>query len=370
MNARPLPAGPRCVHQILPSLHVADASGAHTLHARDALRGAGYVSELFFVEQLDDALAHEARPVRTLDAHVVPGHTVLLYQLAVGSSVVPRLLARREPLMVNYHNLTPASFFWQWAPDWLEAVEMGRRQLHHLARRTTHAIAVSDFNARDLDDAGYGSVSVVPPFVEVGAGVRPMTRPVRRRGGRWLFVGKILPHKGAHQLVKALAAYRAAYDPEARLVLVGGAPLPRYAEAVAGLAGAVGLGDGVELAGSVSDAELAAHYDEADVFVCLSRHEGFCFPLLEAMAHGLPVVALRAGAVPDTVGQGGLVLEDDHPGAVAAAVHRVVADDGLRQRLVDAGRHRLACFDLERTTAAFVGEVQRAVARLSWPQAS
>jgi glycosyltransferase involved in cell wall biosynthesis len=360
-------AGPRCVHQILPSLHVADASGCHALRARQALRRAGWVSELFFVEHLDEDLAGEARPVTELDRHVVAGRTALVYQLAVGSSVVPRLLARREPLVVNYHNLTPASFFWQWAPEWREAVDLGRRQLHHLARRTTHAIAVSAFNARDLDDAGYGSVSVVPPFVDVRAGAPAPRRPPPGRGARWLFVGKLLPHKGAHHLVEALAAYRAAYDPGARLVLVGGAPLPAYAGAVQALVSALGLERAVELAGAVSDAELAARYAEADVFVCVSRHEGFCFPLLEAMAHGLPVVALGAGAVPDTLGPAGLVIDDARPPTVAAAVRRVVADDALRRRLVAAGRRRLACFDPERTAGAFVAELERAFRRHRWP---
>ncbi|MHB8330330.1 MAG: hypothetical protein ACYDD6_12030, partial [Acidimicrobiales bacterium] len=154
------------VHQILPSLHEADASGAHTLHARDALRAAGYDSEVF-VEHVDAPLAAEAHPIADLDAHVERGRTALLYQLAVGSAVVDGLLARPEPLLVNYHNLTPASFFWPWAPAWLDAVEAGRRQLHLLASRVAHAIAVSEFNECDLPAAGYTSTSVVPPFVDV-----------------------------------------------------------------------------------------------------------------------------------------------------------------------------------------------------------
>ena len=177
------------VHQVLPSLHVADASGAHTLHARDALRDAGFASEIF-VEHVDPPLAAQARPFDDLDRFVVPGRSAVLYQLAVGSVLVDHLLRRREPLLVNYHNLTPASFFWQWAPDWLYAVEAGREQLYRLAPRVTHAIAVSRFNEQDLQGAGYRSTSVVPPFVDVGAfarggvrAVRPPTRPPGAPGG-------------------------------------------------------------------------------------------------------------------------------------------------------------------------------------------
>jgi glycosyltransferase involved in cell wall biosynthesis len=351
------------VHQVLPWLHVADAAGAHALHARDALRAAGYASELF-VENVDPPLAGEARHVDELDAVVVPGRTALLYQLAVGSAVAERLLQRSEPLLVNYHNLTPASFFWQWEPTWLDAVEWGHEQLHRLAARTRHALSVSEFNRRDLIAAGYRSTSVVPPFVDV-AGF-PDAGPAFRRhrpdgGARWLFVGKLLPHKGAHLLVEALAAYRVAYDPSATLTLVGSQPVARYAQAVASLAAALGLGDAVRLAGSVPQEELAAAYRSSDVFVCLSRHEGFCFPLLEAMHHGLPVVALDEGAVPDTLGSAGLVVRRGAPGLVAAAVHRVLADTDLRGRLVARGLRRLSDFDLERTKAAFGTQVRTAL---------
>ncbi len=372
-SATGVAGGPNvAVHQVLPSLHVADASGAHTLHARDALRAAGWRSELF-VEHVDDELAGEAHPIGELDKYVEPGRTVLLYQLAVGSAVVDVLMQRSEPLVVNYHNLTPASFFWPWAPDWLHAVQSGRDQLHRLAHRAVHAVAVSEFNRRDLLGAGYRSTSVVSPFVDApmpsspdGARWRRGSLPVRSEGGRWLFVGKLLPHKAAHDVVKAFAAYRHAYDPGASLVLVGGHPVPSYARAVAGYARALGVAHAVELAGSVSTERLADAYATADVFVCLSDHEGFCFPLLEAMRHGLPVVAFDAGAVGDTVGDAGLVLDDKAPARVAAAVHRVFSDPALRGRLVTAGFGRLSVFDLERTKTRFVDALVTGVGD-KWP---
>ncbi|MGA2519227.1 MAG: glycosyltransferase family 4 protein [Acidimicrobiales bacterium] len=357
------------VHQLLPSLHVADASGAHTLAARDALRAAGFSSEVF-VEHVDAPLAAEARPVEELDAHVVRGQTLLVYQLAVGSTLVDLLMGRGEPLVVNYHNLTPASFFWQWAPDWLGAVETGRQQLHRLVPRVTHAIAVSAFNERDLKAAGYRSTSVVPPFVEVSggepdAGASP-SEPVTggaRSGARWLFVGKLLPHKAAHDVVKAFACYRRTYDPDATLALVGGHPVASYAEAVRAFAAAAGVGAAVSLAGSVSREELRRHYRAAQVFVCLSDHEGFCFPLLEAMHHGVPVVAFDAGAVAATAGDAAVVLQDKDPALVAAAVRRAVGDAELRDRLVAAGRRRLEVFAPQHTAERFVDAIRTVLAR-------
>jgi glycosyltransferase involved in cell wall biosynthesis len=303
--------------------------------------------------------------------------TVLLYQLAVGSALVDHLLVRHEPLLVNYHNLTPASFFWQWAPDWLEAVQMGRRQLVRLAPRVTQAIAVSTFNEKDLCDAGYDATSVVPPFVNVSAltpGAPPpdpvrgarRANPEERRGASWLFVGKLLPHKAAHDLIKALAAYRRAYDPGAHLTLVGGQPVASYRAALDGFVASLGLSDAVEFAGGVSEEALAGYYATADVFVCLSDHEGFCFPLLEAMRSGVPVVAFDAGAVAETLGAAGVLVEHKSPAQVAGAVHRVLEDGALRERLVAAGQRRLAHFALERTARLFVEEINTVVGRLDW----
>ena len=355
------------VHQLLPSLHVADASGSHTLRARDALRAAGFESELF-VEHVDPPLAGEAYPARDLDRYVRPGRTVLLYQLAVGSALVEQILPRKEPVLVNYHNLTPASFFWQWAPEWLDAVQLGRRQLVRLAPRVSHAIAVSQFNERDLIDTGYSSTSVVPPFVDdrAFAGTPDPDAMARRRaekeasgGARWLFVGKLLPHKAAHDLLKALAMYRRVYDPLAHLVLVGGQPVPAYLAALREFVHALGLDGAVEFAGGVSSGELAACYETADVFVCLSDHEGFCFPLIEAMRCELPVVAYDAGAVSDTLGTAGILIPDKSPAQVAAAVNRVCTDVTLRQSLILAGRQRLDAFDQQRTAVQFVQQIRQ-----------
>lgn len=358
------------VHQVLPSLHVADASGAHTLHARDALRRAGFESEVF-VDHVDPELEAEVMRFEALDDHVAGSKTAIIYQFAVGSRLADLLISRSEPLIVNYHNLTPASFFWKWSPDWLVAVELGRSQLYRLARRAVHAIAVSEFNERDLLASGYASTSVVPPFVDVSAfepasqdarGPGPAQKP---RGATWLFVGKLLPHKAAHDLVRALAAYRAAYDPDARLVLLGGHPVGSYAGAVRMYAESLGLKEAVVMTGAASDAELVAAYAGADVFVCLSDHEGFCFPLLEALNREVPVVAYAAGAVPATLGHAGVLVGDKSGPEVAAAVHRVVSDGSLRERLVAEGRAQLARFDLGRTKEDFAEDVKQALHRIT-----
>ena len=150
-----------------------------------------------------------------------------------------------------------------------------------------------------------------------------------------MFVGRVAPNKAQHDVVKAFAWYRRVFDAEASLTLVGGVSAGSYWSALERFVDGLGLSGVVRLAGSVSDVELEGLYRSADVFVCLSEHEGFCVPLLEAMAHGVPVVAFGAAAVPETLG-----------------------DAGLRAGLVGAGRRRLEHFSLARTRRTLLDALQ------------
>jgi glycosyltransferase involved in cell wall biosynthesis len=178
-----------------------------------------------------------------------------------------------------------------------------------------------------------------------------------RGGADLLFVGRIVPSKGQHQLVAALWAYRRLYDPAARLHLVGGSSSFAYLKALRGFIAELGLVDAVRITGDVSDAALAAYFAAADAYLSLSAHEGFGVPLVEAMAAGVPVVARRVGAVAETVGDAALLVDGPDPTYVAAALHRVIADGTLRQLLVEAGRRRLPAFGLDAVAPQLVAAV-------------
>jgi glycosyltransferase involved in cell wall biosynthesis len=178
----------------------------------------------------------------------------------------------------------------------------------------------------------------------------------------WLFVGRLAPNKAQHEVIKAFACYRRAYAPASRLWLVGGETSAHYRAALERFAGEVGLRDAITFAGSVDDAQLGAYYDAADVFVCLSQHEGFLVPVLEAMAHGVPVVALATGAVPETVRDAGVLLDGNASAVeVAASVHRVVSDEPARTTLVASGHARVEHFSVPNGRTRLVKAVTRVV---------
>ncbi|MGH9149543.1 MAG: glycosyltransferase family 4 protein, partial [Acidimicrobiales bacterium] len=242
------------------------------------------------------------------------------------------------------------------------------------------AIAVSRYNEAELRQAGFARTVVVPLFVDLGGTEReggparaglsaaPAPAPATGPGGaRWLFVGRLIPNKAQHDLIKALAAYRRLYDPGATLDLVGKPMLAGYAGTLHRFAAAAGVGGAVRFLGSVGPAGLARLYRQASVVVCLSDHEGFCAPLVEAMGHGVPVIAFDAAAVAETVGGAGVVLADKAPVRVAAAVQRVLRDAGLRAALVARGRARAAEFSIDRTAARLQAVVEDFLARRGDP---
>lgn len=356
------------IDQVIPALASRDAIGGHTMQLRDLLRSRGYRSDIYYgnasVDRRGDGL-----PVSRLGDRSSDGR-VLLYQLSIGSGVADVFRQRAERKFVNYHNITPADLLEAWTPSVGEEVRRGRAQLRELAPVTEFAVADSSFNERELQAAGYRSTTTVPLLIDLEGFDGSPDRALAARladekadgGADLLFVGKVSPHKGQDDLVKALATYRRLYDPRARLRLVGSPISDAYQSAVEKFAHELGMGDAVEFAGSVSHEELIAYYAAADAFVCLSNHEGFCVPLLEAMYHRLPIVAYANTAVPETVQAAGLILPNKEPLRVAAAVDRVVRDPALRALLSEAAAERVATFALPKVREGFASVIEAACA--------
>ena len=355
------------VDQVIPSLASRDAIGVSSLNLRAGLRAAGIDSDIYYGSFTPD-VEHEGRPVTELGR--AGRDRWLLYQASIGSPVYDILAARSEPKLVNYHNITPASLLREWEPAVAYEASLGRTQLARLAEQSRFAVADSAFNESELLALGYHGTAVVPLLIDMHAksdepdpelAAHLAARKAREGGADLLYVGKISPHKAPHDLVKMLDVLRRSDDPAARLHLIGSPLGETYEPALRAFIDELGLVDVVNLAGSVSGAELEAYFRAADVFVMASDHEGFCVPLGEAMGHGVPIVAYGVTAVPETVAGAGLVLPDKSPVPFAAAVGRVLRDPELRTVLATAGRDRAAGFDLAASTKRFVALVQEAV---------
>jgi glycosyltransferase involved in cell wall biosynthesis len=353
------------IDQVVHILAYNDAIGNHVMQMREVLRGAGFASDIYYGE-VHPELKAEARPLEEMPAER-PG-SWLLFHHSIGTKVVAPVLARREPLVIDYHNITPPELIDGWAPGVVAELELGEEQLRKLAPKAFYGMAHSEFSEGELKEAGCARSRVVPPLFEMPAFSDPdrsvvaqLSAEKQKGGSDWLFVGRISPHKAQHDLVKALACSRQLYDSHARLHLVGTSLGEDYPRAVQRFAARLGVAEALEMPGAVSSEVLSAYFDMADVFVCVSDHEGFCVPLVEAMARGVPVVAYDSAAVGETVGDAGLVLEEKSALTVATAVDRVRRDESLSQRLSGSGKRRASELSMPASGEQVVAAIEEAV---------
>jgi L-malate glycosyltransferase len=326
----------RHIPQLLAALSYGDAIGNEALAIQGHLRAAGYASDIF-AERVHPRMAHLARPLHEY-REVSSAETVCLFHFSIGSAAGRLIFHAPDRLVSIYHNITPAKFFLGFHPHLAGLCHHGRRELHAFAPRTELALGDSEFNRCELEAVGYQRTAVLPIVLDLDG--HPPASPVTRQmfeDGRKniLFVGRIIPNKRIEDLIRVFAVYHRYIEPRSRLLLVGEyRGFERYYRRLREEVEALRL-DSVVFTGHVDDDDLRACYAAAHVFLCLSEHEGFCVPLLEAMNYGVPIIAYNAGAVAETLRGGGVLLQDkSRPEVTAEIVHEVVSEGELRRAVL------------------------------------
>ena len=318
------------------------------------LRAMGHDSDLFALT-IDDDLRGDVRPFS--DPAATRGD-VTIFHFALPSPMTARFAALDGVKILQYHNITPAAFFAPYDPQLFRLAALGRRELATLAGHVDLAVGDSDFNRRELAALGFTRTGVLPIAVNTeritAAPPRPALERILRDGLiNVLFVGRIVPNKKIEDHIRLAEIYKRYVDSYYRFIFVGRYDgVPRYYDQVRALIAEYDmLPDRFWFTGPVPDEDLAAFYRWADAYVSLSEHEGFCVPLVEAMAADVPVVAYAAGAVPETLGGAGLLFAPKDLELAAELLGSVVYDRGVRARVLDGQRRRLQDFAPDRIEA-------------------
>jgi glycosyltransferase involved in cell wall biosynthesis len=338
----------------VPAAHRGDAIGDSARAVRDMLRGLGHESDIFALT-IDDNMRAEALPFA--DARAMTGD-VTIFHFAVPSPMTDAFARLKGLKVLQYHNITPAAFFAPYDPQLFRLAALGRRELATLAGRLDLALGDSEFNRRELESLGFTRTAVMPIAVNTDRITAAPRRPALERilaDGlvNILFVGRIVPNKKIEDLIRLAELYKRNVDAYYRFIFVGRADgVPRYAAQIRALVDEYQmLPDRFWFTGPVPDEDLAAFYRWADVYVSLSEHEGFCVPLVEAMAADVPIVAYGAGAVPETLGGAGLMFTPKDLEVAAELVGTVVYDRAVREGVLDGQRKRLQDFAPARVEA-------------------
>jgi glycosyltransferase involved in cell wall biosynthesis len=336
------------IHQILVAASPGDAITNMAFELRDVLRRVGN-SEIY-ARYIDPRVADDVEP---LSKYSRSGRSVLVFHASMGEPEVHALLrTQRDPIVLVYHNVTPPEYCEPYDPAFAELLELGRRELIRLRPRVAVSLAASAFNAYELEEMGYENVRVLPPLVDPYRLTRVTPNPLTENHFRANFdgpivlsVAQLMPHKRIELLIEAMHIAATYLKSSASLVLVGAHRLSRYSEALRRQLAELHL-PRVHLVGAVPDDELAAMYGAASAVVTASEHEGFCLPLLEAMAFETPVLARACAAIPETVADAGLVIPGDSgPALFAEALGELLGNEALQVELTSRGNRRLTEFD-------------------------
>jgi glycosyltransferase involved in cell wall biosynthesis len=342
------------VHQWVPAAHKGDAIGDSARRVRDLLRARGHASEIFALT-IDDDLRHEVRPFADPEAR---RGDVTVFHFALPSPMTAAFASLPGGRVLQYHNITPPHFFADYAPHIYRLAMLGRQELATLVGHVDLALGDSGYNRDELDALGFAPTGVMPIAVDLeritAAPRRPALETVLADGlVNFLFVGRIAPNKKIEDHIRLAEHYKRYVDSRYRFIFVGRTDaVPAYYATIRALMERYQMpADRFWFTGPVPNADLAAFYRYASVYLSLSEHEGFCVPLLEAMAAGVPVLAYGAAAVPETMGGAGVVFTPKDLEYAAELTGRLTYDDRLRGDIVAGQYARLEAFSTSRMHA-------------------
>lgn len=344
------------IHQLVAGYSNGDAISNEARTIRASLRSWGLGSEIYCESQrILPELRKDARDIQTLASDVSPSDVVILH-LSIGSAVndlFPQLNCRK---VIRYHNVTPDRYFRALNEQIALQLERGREQVTHLAGVADLNIAVSAYNARELEAEGYSDVQVHPLVLELRRlEAKPNPEVIRKYDDdkiNVLFVGRCAPNKRLEDLLHAVYYAQKYVDANIRLIHVGSfAGTEQYLALLQTLKRELGMGK-VDFVGSVPEADLCAYYQVADLFLCMSEHEGFGIPLLEAMQANIPVMAYDSAAVSETMDGAGFLFQEKIFDELAEWMVRLGRPGPLREQILKGQQERLQRYESLDVSAA------------------
>lgn len=351
------------VNQWLAAAHRGDAIGDNARRFRQLLHGLGHESEIFSLT-IDDDLEGDIRPFS--DPAARRGDVTILHY-ALHSPLTAALAALDHGRVVHYHNVTPAAYFAPYDPALARLAILGRRELRTLVGHVDLALGVSEYNRHELETMGFSPTGVLPIAVDTARLTNPGPCPaldalLDEELVNFLFVGRIAPNKRIEDHIYLAEHYKRYVDAYYRFIFVGRYDaVPGYYAMIRALISEFNmLEERFIFTGPVPDHELAVYYRHAAVYISMSEHEGFCAPLVEAMATDVPILAYSAAAIPDTLGGAGVQFGQKDMELVAELAGALAFDDNLRADIIGGQRRRLEHFGdarIVRDLAGFLEQV-------------
>lgn len=338
------------VVQLLTTVSFGDAVSNDAIAIHDILVRNGYHTGLY-AENIDVRLP-KGLVAEYTDMPTLEKDDVLLYHLSTGTQLnylVQKIACRK---IMIYHNITPPGFFELYSSVSRDLCGKGLEETKMLKDTFDYVLADSEFNKQDLINMGYKCpIDVLPILIEFGDYAQKPNKLTLKKYDdgvtNIIFVGRVAPNKKHEDVINAFYHYQKFYNPKSRLFLIGSTGgMECYVQRLKDYIQQLGVSN-VIFPGHIKFDEILAFYKLADVFLCMSEHEGFCVPLVEAMYFDVPVIAYDSCAIAETMGGSGAVLKQKDPLEVAGLINYVVQNDAIREQMISGQKKRLKDFDNE-----------------------
>ena len=332
------------IEQFLPAFHYGDATSNSALAFHEYLLSAGISSRLVTLTSDKNVI----EKVTLFKDYSKNPESVKLLHFAIPSPLTDYFRNLSGKKVMIYHNITPSRFFPEYSEFLTRFTHDGRKHLETLADSFDLSLGVSEFNAADLRELHFRNVKVFPLIVDLNDYDRPHNQAyynlINDERKNILCVGRIAPNKKIEDAVKMLFFYKKYLSPSIRLIVAGNIhSVPKYFAAVRDLASRFYLtAEDILFTGHIRFDEFLSVYKISDVYLSMSEHEGFCLPVIESFKTGLPVAAFDAGAIRETVGDGGLVFNTKDPEKVAGILDYLMNNEKVRNKLISSGNDRLS----------------------------
>lgn len=326
------------IHQLVAGFSRGDAISNEAMVMRALFRRWGYESHIYCEHRrILPELRSEAWDLDDLRRGCAPGDVVLLH-LSIGSNANELFGGLSAKKALLYHNITPPDYYQLVQPSTAADLARGRKQAAALAGVASVNLADSAFNSRELTEWGYPPSAVFPLMLDFeklsGAPDRAVLRQFDDGKVNILFVGRCAPNKKLEDVISAFAFYQKGVEANSRLILAGSyAGTERYHRLLLTMVRDLKI-ENVVFTGSIPQPQLNACYRSADLFLCMSEHEGFCIPLIESLVHRVPVLAFSSCAVPETLGGSGVLFHEKNFEAIAEMMGHIARDQAFRASLL------------------------------------
>lgn len=343
--------------QILADVQFGDAVTDHAFSLQKCLKRMGFQSEIY-AENIHPSLRQ-----KTKSWSEYKGGELLIHHFAIGSDLNEAVkTVSAEKKVFVYHNITPPEFFEGYNLKSQSLCARAQNQLMTLSDVYDMSLAVSEYNCAELRKLGFSNLHVLPILYDFSkSGIADETYMPMREKKNILFLGRIAPNKKQQDVIKAFYLYHRLV-PESRLFLVGSYQgMEKYLNELVSLTVLLGLQNDVVFTGKVSYGAMNHLYKNADLFLSMSEHEGFCVPLLESMYFRVPILAFGAGAVPETIGNGGVLFYEKNYPFIAEMMVSLTENESFRNEVIQRQLLRLKDFSEETITKKFeklIGELK------------